>query len=98
VERYEKFHEPNVIKPADCQLAPKTGLFKLIGKDYPFEMDVRRLVIVNLVAVLDNNGNCQVGLFEVNSMPLKGLVATAMYDIYYVRQEWARANDLTSSI
>ncbi len=37
------------------------------------------------------------GLFEVNGMPLKGQVATAMYEIY-VRQEWDRANDLTGSI
>jgi hypothetical protein len=60
-------------------------------------MNVRRSVIVNLVGGLDNNGYCEVGLFEVNGMPLKGQVATAMYETY-VRQEWARANDLTGSI
>ncbi len=92
VERYEKFHEPIMIEPADCRLAAKTGRFKLNGKDYPFEMNVRRSVIVNLVGGLDNNSNCEVGLFEVNVVLLKGQVATAMYEIY-VRQEWARAND-----
>ncbi len=54
-------------------------------------------MIVNLVGGLDNNGNCEVGLFEVNGMPLRSQVATAMYEIY-IRQEWARANDLTGSI
>ncbi len=49
VERYEKFHEPIMIQPADCQLASKTGKFELNGKEYPFEMNVRRSVIVNLV-------------------------------------------------
>jgi hypothetical protein len=96
-ERYEKFHDPIVIEPADCRLAAKTGRFKLNGKDYLFEMNVRRSVIVNLVGGLDNNGNCEVGLFEVNGVPLKSQMATAMYEIY-VRQEWARANDLTGTI
>ncbi len=36
VEWYDKFHEPFVIKPADCRLAAKTGRFKLNEKDYPF--------------------------------------------------------------
>jgi hypothetical protein len=38
-----------------------------------------------------------VGLFEVNGVPLKSQTAMAMYEIY-VRQEWARANDLTGTI
>jgi hypothetical protein len=71
VERYDKFHDPIMIEPADCQLAAKTGRFKLNRKDYPFEMNLRRSVIVNLVGGLDNNGNCKVGLFEVNREPLK---------------------------
>ncbi len=54
-------------------------------------------MIVNLVGGLDNNGNCEVGLFEINGVPLQGQVTTAMYEIY-VHQEWARANDLTCSI
>jgi hypothetical protein len=49
VEQYEKFHELIVIEPADCRLAAKTGRFKLNGKEYPLEMNVRRSVIVNLV-------------------------------------------------
>jgi hypothetical protein len=97
VERYDKFHDPIVIEPADRRLAAKTGRFKLNGKDYPFEMNVRRSVIVNLVGGLDNNGNCEVGLFEVNGVPLTSQLANAMYEIY-VRQEWARANDLTGTI
>jgi hypothetical protein len=76
--RYEKFHDPIVIDSADCRLAAKTGRFKLNGKDYPFEMNVRRSVIVNLVGVLDNNGNCEVRLFEVNGVPQKSQMATAM--------------------
>jgi hypothetical protein len=63
VERYEKFQEPIVIEPADCRLAAKTWKFKLNGKKYPCEMNVRRSVIVNLVGGLDNNGNCEVGMF-----------------------------------
>jgi hypothetical protein len=78
-------------------MAAKTGRFKLNGKDYPFEMNVRRAVIVDLVGGLDNNGNCEVGLFEVNGVPLRSQMATAMYEIY-VRQEWARANNLTGTI
>jgi hypothetical protein len=54
-------------------------------------------VIVNLVGGLDNNNNCEVGLYEVNGVPLRSQVASAMYKIY-VRQEWARANDLTGTI
>ncbi len=96
-ERYAKFHDPIVIEPADCRQAAKTGRFKLGGKDYPFEMNVRRSVIVDLVGGLDNNGNCEVGLYEVNGVPLKSQMATAMYEIS-VRQEWARANDLTGTI
>jgi hypothetical protein len=49
VERHDRFCEPIVIEPADCRLAAKTGRFKLNGKDYPFEMTIRRSVIVNLV-------------------------------------------------
>ncbi len=41
-ERYAKFHDPIVIEKADCR-----GLFKLNGKDYPFEMNVRRAIIVS---------------------------------------------------
>ncbi len=48
-ERYAKFHDPIVIEPADCRMAAKTGCFKLNGKDYPFEMNVRRAIIVDLV-------------------------------------------------
>ena len=54
-------------------------------------------MIVNLVGGLDNNSNCEVGLFEVNGVPPKNQMARAMYEIY-VRQEWARANDLTGTI
>ncbi len=61
VKRYEKFHEPIMIEPADCRLAA-------YGKEYLFEMNARRWVVVNLV--------CKVGLFEVNGMPLKSRVAT----------------------
>jgi hypothetical protein len=96
-ERYAKFPDQILIESADCQQAAKTGQFKLGGKDYPFEMNVRRSVIVDLVGELDNNGNCEVGLYEVNGVPLKSQMATAMYEIY-VRQEWARANDLTGTI
>ncbi len=60
-------------------------------------MNVRRSVIVDLVGGLDNNNNCEVGLFEVKGVPLRSQVASAMYEIY-VCQEWARANDLTGAI
>ncbi len=60
-------------------------------------MNVRRSIIVDLVGGLDNDGNCEVGMYEVNGMPLRNQMATAMYEIY-VRQEWARANDLTGTI
>ncbi len=32
MKRYEKFHEPITIEPADCRLAAKTGKFKLNGR------------------------------------------------------------------
>jgi hypothetical protein len=51
-EQYAKFHDPIVIEPADCRMAAKTGRFKLNGKDYPFEMNVRRAVIVDLIGGL----------------------------------------------
>ena len=56
-ERCAKFHDPIVIELADCRQAAKTGRFKLNGKDYPFKMNVRRLVVINLVGGLDNVGN-----------------------------------------
>ncbi len=96
-ERFAKFHDPIVIEPADCRMAAKTGRFKLNRKDYPFEMNIRKAVIVDLVGSLDNYGNCEVGLFEFNGVTLKNQMATAMYEIY-VHQEWARANDLTGTI
>jgi hypothetical protein len=96
-EPFAKFHDPIVIELADCRQAAKTGRFKLGGKDYPFEMNVRRSVIVDLVGGLDNNGNCEVVLYEVNGVPLKSQMATAMYEIY-VCQELATANDLTGTI
>ena len=80
-ERYAKFHDPIVIEPVDCRRAAKTGRFKLNGKDYPFEMYVRRAIIVDLVGGLDNNGNCEVDLYEVNGVPLRNQMATAMYEI-----------------
>jgi hypothetical protein len=91
-ERYAKFHDPIVIEPADCWQAAPTGGFKPGRKDFPFKMNIRRSVIVDLVGGLDNNGNCEVGLYEVNGVPLKSQMATAMYEIY-VCQEWARANN-----
>jgi hypothetical protein len=80
-ERYDKFRDLIMIEPADCWLAAQTGRFKLNRKDYPFVINVRRLVIVNLEGGLDNNGNCKVGLFEVNRVRLKSQVASAMYEI-----------------
>jgi hypothetical protein len=96
-ERYAKFHDPITIEPADCRRAAKTGRFKLNGKDYPFEMNVRQGVVVDLVGSLDNYGNCEVGLLEFNGVTLKNQMAMPMYEIY-VRQEWARANNLTGTI
>jgi hypothetical protein len=96
-ERYAKFQDPIVTEPADCRQAAKMGRFKLNGKDYPFEMNVRRSVVVDLLGGLDNDANCEVGLYEVNGVPLRNQMATAMYEIY-VRREWARANDLTGTI
>jgi hypothetical protein len=81
-ERYAKFHDPIVIESADCRMAAKTGCFKLNGKDYPFEMNVRKAIIVDLVGGLDNKGNCEVGLYEVNGIQLRNQMATAMYEIY----------------
>jgi hypothetical protein len=40
-------------------------------------MNVRMSVIVNLVGGLENNGSCEVGMFEVNVMPLRSQVVTA---------------------
>ncbi len=96
-ERYAKFHDPITIEPADGRKASKTGCFKLNGKEHPFEMKVRQGVTVDLVGGLDNYGNCEVGLFDFNGVTLKNQMASAMYEIY-VRQEWARANDLTGTI
>jgi hypothetical protein len=46
LERYAKYHDPIVIEKVDCRQAAKRGRFKLNGKDYPFEMNVRRAIIV----------------------------------------------------
>ncbi len=95
--RYAKFHSPITIEPADCRQAAKTGRLKLRGKEHPFEMNVRKGVTVELVGSLDDYGNCRVGVFHLNGMTWESQMATAIYEIY-VRQEWARANDLTGSI
>jgi hypothetical protein len=65
--------------------------------EYPFEMNVQRSVTINLVNGLNNNGNCEVGLFEVKGALLRSQVVTGAYKIY-IQQEWERANDLTRSI
>ncbi len=96
-ERYAKFHDPITIEPADCRKAAKTGRFKLNGKEHPFEMNVRQGVTVDLVGGLDNYGNCKVGVFDFNGVTLENQMASAMYEIF-VRQEWARVNDLTGTI
>ena len=96
-ERYAKFHDPITIEPADCRLAAKTGRFKLHGKEHPFEMNFRQGVTVDLVGGLDSYGNCRVGVFDFNGVTLENQMASAMYEIY-VRQEWAKANDLTGTI
>ncbi len=95
--RYAKFHDPITIEPADCRQAAKTEHIKLRGKDHPFEMNVRKGVSVELVGGLDEYGNCRVGVFHLDGMRLESQMVTATYEIY-VRQEWARANDLTGSI
>ncbi len=60
-------------------------------------MNVRQGVTVEFVGGLDNYGNCRVGVFDFNGVALENQMASAMYEIY-VRQEWARANDLTGTI
>jgi hypothetical protein len=94
VKRYEKFHEPLVVEPADCRLAAKKGKFKINRKEHPFEMNIRRWVIVNMVGGLDNN-NCEVNLFEVRGVTHISKVVTAAYKIYVPQRD--RANDLTGS-
>jgi hypothetical protein len=96
VKRNKKF-QSIVIELAHFKLAAKTGKFKINRKAYPFEMIVRRSVIVNLIGGLNNNGNCEIRLFEVNGMPLRSQLATSEYEIYS-QQEWARPNHLTGSI
>ncbi len=53
--RYKNFHEPIVIKLVDCTLAAKAGKFKLNGKEYQFDINVLRSVVINLIRGLDNN-------------------------------------------
>ncbi len=57
VEGYDKFLDLIMIEPADCRLPAKMVRFKLNRKDYLFEMNVRRSVIVDLLGGLDNNNN-----------------------------------------
>ncbi len=78
-ERYAKFHDLIGIEPVDSRQAAKTGWFKLNRKDYPFEMNVRRSAVVDLMGGMDNDGNCEVGLYEVNRVPLRNQMAMVMY-------------------
>jgi hypothetical protein len=85
------------IKSVYCGFQSSSGPERYAIVIEPFEMNVRRSLVVDLMGGLDDDGNCEVGLYEVNGVPLRNQMATAMYEIY-VRQEWARAKDLTSTI
>jgi hypothetical protein len=60
-------------------------------------MGVRMNLRVNLVGGLDAHSNCEVGIFEVNGIVLKNQMAQASYEVD-IKQEWARANDMTRTI
>ncbi len=97
VPRYVKFRTPLTIEPSDCRISAKLGKIKISGKEHPFEMDVKTDFSVYRVGGLDAQGNCEVGAYEVNGVMLTSQVVQASYEVD-IKQEWARANDLTSTI
>ncbi len=97
VPRYVKFRTPLTIEPTDCRISAKLGKIKISGKEHPFEMGVKTDFSVYLVGGLDAQGNCEVGAYEVNGVMLTSQVVQASYEVD-IKQEWARANDLTGTI
>jgi hypothetical protein len=97
VLRNVRFKQLLTIKPADSRISAKLGKININGMEHFFEMDVKTDFTVNLVGRLNTHGNCEVGIFGVNGMPLKKQIAQASYKVD-IRQELARANDLTGTI
>jgi hypothetical protein len=97
VPRYVKFWTPLTIEPSDCRLSAKLGKIRISGKEHPFEKGVKTDFSVYLVGGLDAQGNCEVGAYEVNGEMVTGQVVKASYEVD-IKQEWARANDLTGAI
>ncbi len=60
-------------------------------------MGVKTDFSVYLVGGLNGQGNCEVGAYEVNGVMLTNQVVQALYEVD-IKQEWARANDLTGTI
>jgi hypothetical protein len=97
VVRYLKFRELITIEPSGCRISAKTSKIKINGKEQDYEMGVTTSFSTYLKGGLDVGNNCEVGVNEVNKVELGGQVMHAIYEAD-IRQEWAKANDLTGML
>ncbi len=89
--RYEKFHGPIMVEPADCR-----GSSRSMGRSIP----LRWMSKGRCFQPRGRSGQQRLlwgWSVEVRGVPLRSQVVTAAYE-GYVRQKWARANNLTGSI
>jgi hypothetical protein len=85
------------VEPADCRLAEKTGKLKINGKEQKVQIGVSMSFHTYLKGGVDINNNCEVGTFEYGGKEYTKQVVLASYEVL-LRQEWARANDISGMI
>jgi hypothetical protein len=95
--RYIKLREALNVEPADCRLAEKTGRIKINGKEQVIQIEVSTSFHTYLKGGVDINNNCEVGTYEYDGKEYTKQVVLASYELL-LRQEWARANDITGML
>jgi hypothetical protein len=95
VVRYLKFRELLAIEPSDCRISAKTNKIKINGKEQDFETGFTTSFSTYLKGGLDVGNNWRGNI--VNKVELGGQVTQALYEVD-IRQELAKANDLTGTL
>jgi hypothetical protein len=95
--RYIKLREALNMEPANCRLAEKTRRIKINGKEQVIQIGVSTSFHTYLKGGVDINNNCEVGTYEYDGKEYTKQVVLASYEVL-LRQEWARANDITGML